>query len=131
VKTLLAELRKTRSVKAAFLIFIGWILSPFTFWNDALVNIPIAYFCASVVALLSEKLFFVSFLAAYWLTNIVGVVMMGEGIRSLMAEKKIGRHPVVVSLITTAVYTVAVTCLFYAGMLRPIDFSVVGRLFHR
>jgi len=51
MKALLNELRKTKSVRAVFLIVVGWILSPLTFWNDAVVNIPITYLCASVVAL--------------------------------------------------------------------------------
>ena len=33
-----------------FVFFVGWILSPFTFWNDAFVNIPLSYVAASLLA---------------------------------------------------------------------------------
>lgn len=129
MKALLNELRKTKSVRAVFLIVVGWILSPLTFWNDAVVNIPIAYLCASVVALFGERLFLPALIVSYWMTNLIGLFMMGKGINRLIVHERSGKHPVIISLVTTLVYTLAVAGLFCCGVLKPIDFSSLGRFF--
>lgn len=130
MKALLNELRKTKSVRAVFLVVVGWILSPLTFWNDAVVNIPIAYVCASAAALFGQKLFLPALLISYWMTNLVGLVMMGKGIDRLIKNEGAGKHPVFISLATTLVYTLVVVGLFYYGVLKPIDFSSVSRFLH-
>jgi len=129
VKALLNELRRTKSVRAVVLIVVGWILSPLTFWNDALVNIPIAYVCASAVALFGQQLFLPALIVSYWMTNLVGLVMMGKGIDRLISRERSGRHPVIVSLATTLVYTLVVVGLFFCGIIKPIEFSSLSRFF--
>ena len=48
---------KKRIAKGGILAIIGWILSPLTWWNDPLVNIPIAYGFGYLFSLISESLF--------------------------------------------------------------------------
>lgn len=130
MNNIFSELRRTRTIRAALLIFVGWLLSPFTFWNDIFVNIPIAYFCASAVALISKKIFFPAFLVFYWLTNVLGVFMMGEGAKDLLVGEKIKRYSLT-GYLTILFYTAVAGLLIYFGAIKPLDFTAIGGLFHK
>ncbi len=68
------------------LIIIGWILSPFTLWNDIFINIPISVYLASLFSgyLITVYTTLAGFF--YILTNIVGFVFMFIGIKGLKYE---------------------------------------------
>jgi hypothetical protein len=59
-----------------FIVFLGWMLSPATWWDDAFVNIPIAYLLASLVAWAGPRTFLVAFIVFYWGTNLLGSWML-------------------------------------------------------
>jgi hypothetical protein len=65
---------------------IGFLLSPLSWWNDLFVNIPIAYVIAQVFNLLDHRLFIVSFVGAYWATNVLGFLLMHIGGESLFRK---------------------------------------------
>jgi hypothetical protein len=45
--------------------FVGWLLSPFTFWNDAFVNIPLSYLSAIVIVKFLRVDFLMAVLVSY------------------------------------------------------------------
>ncbi|MDD5634921.1 MAG: hypothetical protein PHW46_06570 [Candidatus Omnitrophica bacterium] len=55
---------------------IGWILSPFTWWNDAFINIPLSYLLANLIFYITHWPFGRMIIAIYWLSNVVGLAMM-------------------------------------------------------
>ncbi len=55
---------------------IGYILSPLSWWNDPVVNIPISYAAALLAATIHPALFPAAFLAAYLATNALGLMML-------------------------------------------------------
>lgn len=59
---------------------VGFLLSPLSWWNDLLINIPLAYFLASPLGLINRKIFIVGFVGFYWLTNLLGFVLMHLGL---------------------------------------------------
>ncbi len=63
----------------AILGFIGYILSPASWWNDAVVNIPLALILARITAQLTGLGLDVLFAFYYWLSNIAGMILMGVG----------------------------------------------------
>jgi hypothetical protein len=71
---------KTRGrIGGGMLAFIGFLLSPLSWWNDAFVNIPVAYAAALLLSLADERLFVASFIGAYWATNVLGLALMHAG----------------------------------------------------
>lgn len=72
-----------KSIVRGAIFFGGWLLSPFTWWNDAFVNIPLSYLVASGLhAFWSGVPFGWIMLGCYWFTNILGLAMMcAEGKR--------------------------------------------------
>jgi len=91
----------------ALLGLLGYILSPASWWNDALVNIPLAM----GMALVLERIFGVpldaGFAASYWATNVLGVVLMAVGYSGARRGRP-SRRDVVLGLAAATLYTVIV-----------------------
>ena len=114
---------KTFLLRSIF--FLGWILSPFTFWNDAIVNIPIAYICASLFMRLIPGKFLLLVLIFYWLSNGLGLLMMYFCAKNIVHKGKgIGRD-IVTFLITIVVYSIILIALDKIGVLKPIQSVII------
>ena len=108
---------KKHSLLNIILVTTGFILSPLTWWNDLLINIPLAYFFSLPFSLLDETLFLPSFIVGYWLTNLLGFLLMhwgGEGLiykeRSTISIKR--------SLYISLIYSIIVIMLVLLGWLE-------------
>lgn len=100
---------------------VGFILSPLSWWNDAFVNLPLAWLFASAVSLLSRRLFAPGLIAGYWLTNIAGIWLMARGsARALGSTERSRRRELVTSLLAATGYTVLVVLLIRFGVLKPL-----------
>lgn len=101
--------------------FVGWILSPFTFWNDSFVNIPISYICANIVIRHFRVDFLLTVLAFYWVTNALGILIMYLSGKGLMGKRR-GHHikESVKLALAIILYTVVLIILNRMGILRPI-----------
>lgn len=109
---------KKRRLLNIMLVTTGFILSPLTWWNDLVVNIPLAYLFSLPFSIFDETLFLPSFVFGYWLTNLLGFLLMhwgGEGLlykeRSTISVK----HSLYISLI----YSIIVIILVLLGWLAP------------
>jgi hypothetical protein len=78
---------KSRKIRRLFRIalgsatvIIGFILSPVSWWNDLFVNVPLAYLLSYPFSLINSALFLPSFIFCYWLTNILGFILMHQGV---------------------------------------------------
>lgn len=76
---------------------IGFILSPLSWWNDLLVNVPLAYAGAYVFGWLLHIIapfpitpvqFTALIIIFYWITNAVGIWMMMKGYTHAAQKKK-------------------------------------------
>jgi hypothetical protein len=111
--------------KGAGLVFVGYMLSPLSWWNDAFVNIPIAYLFAFLVGLFSKKLFLPSMVFGYWVTNIVGLVLMHKGtVKIATGEKKNYTGKAFLrDLLISIVYSLLMLMLVELEILRfPLDY---------
>lgn len=120
-------LRKLFSLKVAsgsVVAFIGYILSPASWWNDAFVNIPIAYVAASIASLLNKDLFGPAFATAYLVTNIVGFLMMHTGAEiAVKGRPKLTWKTLLKYAIVSAVYTAIAVFLVEIGVIEPLTFN--------
>lgn len=115
-------------MKGGVLGFIGYILSPLSFWNDLLVNVPLAVGFAYAVTFLLQPLvsfstpgFIVFVVIGYWLTNLLGFYMIRKA-ADQVTKKYPGRplHDVGLSLL----YTVAIVILGVLGYQESIIQSI-------
>ena len=123
------------SVKGFFyrsLFFFGWLLSPLTFWNDAFINIPLAYLCASLVFGLAhfgartpvKPGFLFLILVFYWLTNILGLVIMFLSGTQMARGEGFTRQVLLKTVLTILVYSIILVLLNNLGVLKPVSIPV-------
>lgn len=94
----------------SLLATLGYILSPLSWWNDLVVNIPIAYVMAWPVSLVDERLFFPSLILAYWMTNVLGFVLLHRGVAGLRTGRP-PAHGLRGNLLITCAYTALMVLL--------------------
>ena len=100
--------------------FVGWLLSPLTFWNDALINIPISYLCASLTSRVLPGNFIVLTLVYYWLSNVLGLCMMAASGHAVIKEGRGLLKGIIDLLATIVVYSGILIILGRAGFLKPV-----------
>ena len=117
-----------RRLASGILAFIGYILSPLSWWNDTFINLPLAWLFASLVSLASHRLFAPAMILGYWLTNIAGILLMAQGTAGVVAgdSSKLRKRQLVWSLIAATGYTLLIVLLYAFGVLKPL-----GALFSR
>ena len=109
---------KKRRQKDILLVSIGYILSPLSWWNDLVVNVPLAYLFSLPFSLISEQLFIPCFVLGYWFTNLLGFLMLHWGGKGLIYS---GRRTINVmsSLFVSVVYSLVIIIFVLLGWLEP------------
>jgi len=102
-----------------FLAIIGWLLSPVTWWNDAFVNIPIAYALASVMAWFWAKSFLAAFVIFYWATNVLGSWLLLISGRELIKSRITPKRERLFNILTV-VYCIVMSILILKDIVKPI-----------
>jgi uncharacterized membrane protein len=101
------------------------MLSPLSWWNDIVVNIPLAYAFAFPFGLVSRNLFLPMMIIGYWITNVAGLILMHQGLRDLASSEKskyTGRE-LARDVVISIVYTVVVVIFARIGWLRfPLEY---------
>lgn len=117
---------KMRRARGGVVATVGYLLSPVSWWNDLFVNIPIAYAFGSLVGLVSEDLFLPAMVVGYWITNVLGFVLMHWGMKDLLTRdggEGRRRRDIIVDISISLAYTVIVVALAAAGVLRlPVEY---------
>jgi hypothetical protein len=77
-----------RALPSLALLALGWLLSPLCWWNDLLVNLPLALGFARLVSLFNPAWLLPALVSGYWLTNMAGILMMQNGALALIPEER-------------------------------------------
>lgn len=101
------------------LFFLGFLLSPLTFWNDAFVNIPLSYAVASLLTKVVNVKFVNLMIICYYLTNILGLFMMYGSGKGAIRKGRIMVRDVIITVLTVSIYTLVLIFLNSLGILRP------------
>jgi len=111
-----------RKVGGGILGIVGFMLSPLSWWNDLFVNVPLALVFAWLVSLVYRPAFEASLIVGYWLTNVLGFVLMHKGARWLRSpeEKAETKRELVKDLGISLAYTALIVVLLKLGVLKPI-----------
>ena len=119
-----------RKVSGGILGVIGFMLSPLSWWNDAVVNLPLALAFAWLVGLVYRPVaqagstaFDAAVILGYWLTNILGFILMHKGAQQALSneEKKYSRRELVKDFVVSLIYTAVIVILIKVGVLKPIQ----------
>ncbi|MFO1499678.1 MAG: hypothetical protein U1G07_15005 [Verrucomicrobiota bacterium] len=112
---------KRRSL-GALIAVVGFLLSPLSWWNDLFINVPLALGFAWVVSWFYRDAFTVSFVLGYWLTNILGLVLLQRGGEVMLGKSSIAsrRKQWARDLAISLLYTVLILVLVKLRVLAPL-----------
>jgi len=112
-----------RKISGGVLAFIGYMLSPLSWWNDMFVNVPLALVFAWVISAFYKPAFGLSLVIGYWLTNVLGFVLMHKGAQTIFAQKerKYSRRDLLKDVAISLLYTVLIVALVKIGVLKPFQ----------
>jgi hypothetical protein len=118
-----------RKISGGILATIGFLLSPLSWWNDAFVNIPLALLFAWLVSFFYKPAFTISLILGYWLTNVLGFVLMHKGARQMLSnEPSAGtRRELLTDIIVSLIYTAVIIVLVKMGVLKPFNSYFTGK----
>jgi hypothetical protein len=109
---------------------IGFLLSPLSWWNDLVVNVPLALVFAWCVSFFYPAGFTASFIVGYWLTNIVGLMLMHWGTAAVISKRpaRYGVKHAARDFGIALVYTGLIVVLVKLKILGPLpsSFSAPG-----
>lgn len=127
IKALLARPDAWRKLPVVALVALGWLLSPLCWWNDLLINLPIAVGFAKLVSLFNPAWLLPGLVGGYWLSNVAGVLLMQNGALALLPQERKsdpGRE-LVWCVFTSSVYTLAIALAVKLGWLALPQFDAL------
>ncbi|BAY24749.1 hypothetical protein NIES2100_45460 [Calothrix sp. NIES-2100] len=122
------ELKKgiLKKLRGGFFLVLGYLLSPLCWWNDLLFNLPIAYFFGYICSLLSPQLLLPCSIIGYWLSNIIGILLMQFGSADVFqnqAKERNLKKELLTGLVSSTVYTLVIMVLIQLKILdTPVLF---------
>jgi hypothetical protein len=116
-----------KRLRGGFLLVLGYLLSPLCWWNDLLFNLPIAYFFGYLCSLLSPKLLIPASILGYWLSNVVGILLMQFGSKDIFHKNSQERNlkkELLSGLVSSTVYTLIIILLLQLKIVEtPVLFA--------
>jgi len=111
-----------RKIGGGMIVFIGFLLSPLSWWNDAFINLPLAVGFGWLVSLVYKPAFEFAVVFGYWATNLLGFFMMHKGIKAMRSEPDQAalRREIRQDLLISLAYTLLLVVLFKLGVLQPL-----------
>ncbi len=112
-----------RKITGGVLAFIGFMLSPLSWWTDLFVNVPLALAFAWLVSWFYKPAFGMSLVVGYWLTNVLGFILMHKGAQKIVSEKQkpYSRRDLLRDVGISLFYTALIVALVKLGILQPIQ----------
>jgi hypothetical protein len=111
-----------RKFGGGILAFVGYMLSPLSWWNDLFVNVPLALAFAWVVSLFYKPVFAPALVLGYWLTNVLGFILLHKGAQKMLSDKQrpYSRRDLLRDVGVSLLYTALIVVLVKFGILQPI-----------
>ncbi|MGF1536174.1 MAG: hypothetical protein ACFB4J_06775 [Elainellaceae cyanobacterium] len=113
-----------KKLRGGALVGVGYMLSPLSWWNDLFFNLPIALAFGYGVGWIFPGWFLPGTVAGYWLSNVLGILMMQFGTMDVFFTEE-GRNlkrDLLLGFGGATLYTVVVSALIYFHVLDLPDF---------
>ncbi len=113
--------------KGGILTAIGFLLSPLSWWNDLIINIPLAYLFSFLLSLVIKGIFLESMVFFYWLTNILGLCLMHYGLKNMKKKNltytRYTKKDLLMDIIFALLYTLLIVLLIKFKILNlPMEY---------
>lgn len=112
-----------RKTAGSIIAFIGYMLSPLSWWNDLFVNVPLAIAFAWVISLFYPSAFMPSAVLGYWLTNLLGFILLHKGAQQVLGKqpKPYSRGDLIKDISISLLYTGIIILLVRFGVIKPVQ----------
>jgi len=113
-----------QKLKGTILVGIGFLLSPLCWWNDLILNIPLAYGFGYLCSRFSENLLYPGLIVGYWLSNVLGFLFMQMGLGDIVQEDNQERNTkkeIITGLVSSSVFTIIMICLVQFHLIEIPD----------
>jgi hypothetical protein len=112
-----------RKMHGGLLGFIGFMLSPLSWWNDLFVNVPLAVGFAWIVSLFYKPAFGPAVIVGYWMTNVAGLLLMHKGARKAFGTgetQAYTRRDLLKDIAISFFYTLLILLLVKLRFIQPL-----------
>lgn len=75
-----------KKISGGVLLVVGYLLSPLCWWNDLVFNLPVAYGIGWLCHLINPQFLLPGTIAGYWISNVIGMLLMQFGAIDLMQK---------------------------------------------
>lgn len=102
-------------------MLLGYALSPLCWWNDLIFNLPIAYAVGCLFSLVSPNWLIPGAIVGYWLSNVVGILLMQAGfldvVQGQTGERNL-RKELLTGIFSSTLYTGVIVLLLHFKVLE-------------
>lgn len=116
----MVNLKSKRFWQGSLLGVLGFLLSPLSWWNDLLINIPLAYGLSFLTNRLIPGFFPMYMIIYYWLTNVLGLVLMHRGGELALRNEggQYGTKAILKDIGISLIYSIIIGGLVVLGLLK-------------
>ena len=114
----------SKRLRGGLLLGVGYLLSPLSWWNDLFFNLPIAYFFGYGCSLFSKDLLIPCAVAGYWLSNVLGILLMQTGALDMVQNSTPPRNfkqELLMGIGSSTIYTLVILGLVHFKVLNTPD----------
>ncbi|GAB4210464.1 MAG: hypothetical protein OHK0012_00800 [Synechococcales cyanobacterium] len=117
-----------KRLRGSLLVGLGFMLSPLSWWNDVVFNLPIALAVGYAASWIVPDGLIWGTMAGYWLSNVLGVVLMQWGASAMLnpTVPPSSRSQLWLSLGLSTLYTLVVAGLVYSHVLSIPEFVLAA-----
>ncbi len=118
-----------KKLRGGILLVLGFMLSPLSWWNDLFFNLPIAYGFGYLFSLWQPQWLLAGTIVGYWLSNLIGIVMMQFGATDVVEKGEKPRNvkrDLLIGLASSTAYTLVIVGL---AQLHIVDISAIFPVF--
>lgn len=103
--------------------FLGFMLSPLSWWNDLFFNLPIAYGFGWLCRLINPAWLWPGTVVGYWLSNVLGMILLYWGGEDALGRSAPNlRRSIGIGVLSSTAYTLVVVVLI---QFRVLDLTAV------
>lgn len=109
-----------QKLRGGTLLVLGFLLSPLSWWNDLVFNLPIAYGVGYLCSLVWSQALLPATVAGYWLSNILGILLMQAGVLDLAqspSQSRNWKQEIRMSIASSTLYTAVIVGLIQFKLL--------------
>lgn len=119
-----------KRLRGGTLFIVGYLLSPLCWWNDLIINLPIAYLFGYICNLFAPNTLLPGTIAGYWISNVVGILLMQFGVVDVFqgqASERNFKKELTSGVVTSTIYTLFILALVQLNILEdPISLIEEG-----